>query len=198
MGHRDRMALPIEDYAYIGDLHTGGLVGRDGSIDWLCLPRFDSGACFAALLGTPDHGRWLIAPAGRYGVDYTSTRAYRENSLVLETVFHTASGSVKLIDCMPVRDEIPDVVRRVEGLTGSVDMDIELMVRFDYGSNVPWLRNEGHRIQFIAGPDTAVIDSDVRLESDDEDDVVRARFRINAGDSADFRFAWTGTRGRFP
>jgi GH15 family glucan-1,4-alpha-glucosidase len=192
------MALAIEDYAYIGDLHTGALVGKDGSIDWLCLPRFDSGACFAALLGTPDNGRWLIAPAGRYGVDYTSTRSYREDSLVLETVFETPTGSVKLIDCMPIRDETPDVVRRVEGVRGAVEMTLELAVRFDYGSHVPWLRREGNRVQLVAGPDTAVIDSDVRLETDDDDDIVRAGFRIREGEAADFRFAWTGTRGHFP
>jgi GH15 family glucan-1,4-alpha-glucosidase len=192
------MALAIEDYAFIGDLHAGALVGKDGSIDWLCLPRFDSGACFAALLGTPDNGRWLIAPAGRYGVDYTSTRAYREDSLVLETVFETSTGAVRVIDCMPIRDETPDVVRRVEGVRGTVEMVLELAVRFDYGSNVPWLRRDGNRVQLVAGPDTAVIDSDVRLETDDNDDVVRGGFRISQGDSADFRFAWTGTRGHFP
>ena len=112
------MALAIEDYGFIGDLHTGALVGLDGSIDWMCLPRFDSGACFAALLGTPDNGRWLVAPAGEYGVDYTSTRTYRGNSLVLETIFTTPTGVVRLTDAMPVRDEIPDLVRRVEGVSG--------------------------------------------------------------------------------
>src|SRR4051794_34610227 len=127
------MALAIEDYGFIGDLHTGALVGRDGSIDWLCLPRFDSGACFAALLGTPDHGRWLLAPAGEYGADYTSTRSYRPDTLVLETVFTTTSGSVRVIDCMPVRDEIPDLIRRVEGISGTVEMFTELRMRFDYG-----------------------------------------------------------------
>src|SRR5215475_1209025 len=113
MGHRDRMALPIEDYAYIGDLHTGGLVGRDGSIDWLCVPRFDAGACFAALLGTPEHGRWLLAPRG--GARRTR-RAYRDATLVLETEFETDDGVVKLVDCMTPRERHPDVLRVVEGV----------------------------------------------------------------------------------
>lgn len=195
------MAMAIEDYAYIGDLHTGALVGRDGSIDWLCLPRFDSGACFAALLGTPQHGRWLLAPAGTY----RSTRSYREGTLVLETVFETDSGAVRVIDCMPIRDEVPDLVRRVEGLRGSVEMVCELALRFDYGSIVPWSRpGDGsdsartqRRIRVIAGPDSAIVESDVDLECDD-DDTIRARFRIGAGDTADFRICWTGPRATTP
>jgi GH15 family glucan-1,4-alpha-glucosidase len=195
------MALAIEDYGFIGDLHTGALVGRDGSIDWLCLPRFDSGACFAALLGTPEHGRWLLAPAGEYGSDYTSTRSYRPDTLVLETVFTTASGSVRVIDCMPVRDEIPDLIRRVEGISGTVEMFTELRLRFDYGSIVPWVRvdtantsSTHFRAQVIAGPDTVVVDASVPMVDDDH--VGRARFRMSAGGSADFRIGWTGPRAK--
>ena len=196
------MALAIEDYAFIGDLHTGALVGRDGSIDWLCLPRFDSGACFAALLGTPEHGRWLLAPVGDYGTDYRSTRSYRGDSLVLETVFSTSTGTVRVIDCMPIRDEVPDVVRRVEGISGTVEMICEVNLRFDYGSIVPWVRRDPHdpyagstRVQVIAGPDTVVVDSTVPM-SCDEDHLARARFRISAGDSADFRIGYTGPRAK--
>ncbi len=195
-----RQPLPIEDYAFIGDLHTGALIGRDGSIDWLCLPRFDSGACFAALLGTPENGRWLLAPDGEYGTDYTATRSYRGDSLVLETVFTTATGSVRVIDCMPVRDEIPDLVRRVEGISGSVDMVTEIALRFDYGSIVPWVRQDtettkaGHfRAQVIAGPDTVVVDSSVPFDCDEEY-IVHAHFTIGEGEHADFRIGWTGPR----
>jgi GH15 family glucan-1,4-alpha-glucosidase len=189
------MALAIEDYAFIGDLHTGALVGRDGSVDWMCLPRFDSGACFAALLGTPDHGRWLVAPAGEFGVDYTSTRSYRGHSLVLETIFETPTGVVRLTDAMPVRDEIPDLVRRVEGISGSVEMVCELALRFDYGSITPWLRRSGERIEALAGPDTVIIDSDVWIEGGD-DDTGRARFTVSEGDSVSFRLGWTGPRSK--
>ncbi len=192
------MALAIEDYGFIGDLHTGALVGKDGSIDWLCLPHFDSGACFAALVGTPEHGRWLLAPVGTYGRDYTATRAYRGDSLVLETTFTTPTGTVRVIDCMPPRDDVPDVMRRVECVSGSVDMVCEIVLRFDYGTNAPWLRREGHRIQAICGPDTVVIDSDVHLDCDDEDDIVRSHFRLGEGDTANFRLGWTGPRGRLP
>ena len=127
------MPLPIEDYALIGDGHTAALVGRDGSIDWLCVPRFDSGACFAALLGGPEHGRWLIAPEASCT---EIRRNYRGTSLVLETHFETTSGVVTLTDFMPARDDRQDLVRIVRGVKGSVDMHMELVIRFDYGSIV--------------------------------------------------------------
>ena len=126
--------MRIEDYAMIGDLQTAALVGRDGSIDWCCFPRFDSGACFAALLGTPDNGRWLLAPQDEVR---RSTRRYRTDTLILESVFETDSGSVRAIDFMPPRGEAPDIVRIVEGLDGAVPMRCELVIRFDYGSIVP-------------------------------------------------------------
>src|SRR5437588_483214 len=131
------MPARIEDYAVIGDTHTVALVGRDGSIDWLCLPRFDSGACFAALLGDPSHGRWLLAPRGEPAV---TRRRYRDGTLVLETEFDTDDGTVRLVDFMPRRGEAPDVVRLVEGVRGRVAMRMELIIRFDYGSIVPWVR----------------------------------------------------------
>lgn len=133
------MALRIDDYALIGDCQTAALVGRDGSIDWLCFPRFDSAACFAALLGTPDHGRWLVAP-----VDPVRqvTRSYRGDTMVLDTTFETDSGVVTLTDCMPIRSSQPDVVRLVRGVRGRVRMRTELVIRFDYGSVTPWVNGK--------------------------------------------------------
>src|ERR1700679_1040511 len=134
------MSLPIENYALIGDCHTAALVGNDGSMDWLCLPRFDSGACFAALLGGPEHGRWLLAPAAQAT---RVRRSYRGDTLILEAEFDTEEGSVRVIAFMPLSDERWDIVRIVEGMSGRVSMRMELRVRFDYGSIGPW----GHRSQ---------------------------------------------------
>ena len=145
------MPLPIENYALIGDCHTAALVGSDGSIDWLCFPRFDSGACFAALLGGPEHGRWLIAPRGPVR---RVTRRYCDDTLILHTDFETDDGSVRVIDYMPLSDERWDVVRIIEGLSGSVALRMELIVRFDYGSILPWVRRSGNVLLMIAGPDT--------------------------------------------
>jgi GH15 family glucan-1,4-alpha-glucosidase len=139
----------IEDYALLGDLHTAALVGRDGSVDWLCLPRFDGGACFAALLGDSRHGRWKIAPAGPARVE----RRYREDTLVLETDFHAPEGDVTVIDFMPLRQEFPDLVRIVVGRRGVVPMAMDLVIRPDYGSLVPWVRREGADLTAVAGPD---------------------------------------------
>ena len=143
----------IEDYAVIGNCETVALVGRDGSIDWLGLPRFDSPACFAALLGEPKHGRWLIAPAD---ASAEVSRRYCDDTLILETVFRTASGLVRLTDFMFRRDRAADLVRIVTGLEGEVATHMELIVRFDYGSIVPWvsIQDDG-RVQFIAGPPVA-------------------------------------------
>lgn len=137
----------IEDYALIGDCETAALVSRDGSIDWLCFPRFDSPACFAALLGTEDNGRWRIAPAGRVR---RLQRCYRDGTLILETDFVTDDGEVQLIDCMPPRTATADVVRLVKGKRGRVGMRMELSIRFDYGAIIPWVRHTrkgilGHR-----------------------------------------------------
>ena len=145
------MPLRIEDYALIGDCETAALVGRDGSIDWLCWPRFDSGACFAALLGGPEHGRWLVAP--RDPVAATSRR-YRPGTLVLETDFETAEGAVTLIDFMPLRGQASDIVRLVIGRGGRVAMRTELVMRLEYGSVVPWVRRaEDGSLRAVAGPD---------------------------------------------
>jgi GH15 family glucan-1,4-alpha-glucosidase len=187
------MPLQLEDYGLIGDTHTAALVGYDGSIDWLCLPRFDSGACFAALLGERDHGRWLLAPAGGHRA---TGRRYRENSLVLETDFTTAEGAVRVIDCMPVRGTQPDVFRRVEGLSGRVRVRSELVLRLDYGHTVPWFREVGRRTSAFAGPDTLTLDSDIehRREGDD----VVTEFSLDAGAHVEFRLTWSTPRDQPP
>ncbi len=176
------MPLPIEDYALIGDCHTAALVGRDGSIDWLCLPRFDSGACFAALLGDPGHGRWLIAPTGEV---LDTRRKYREGTLILETEFETAAGAVRIIDCMPLSNERWDVLRIVEGLRGSVDMCMELVARFDYGSIVPWVRRPDHALLLTAGPDTLELHTPVEVRGENMKSV--AEFSVSAGERTHFR-----------
>ena len=129
------MASRIEDYALIGDTQTAALVGKDGSIDWLCVPRFDSGAVFAALLGDREHGRWLLAPAGGIsGIE----RRYRGDTLVLETTFETDDGVVRVVDCMPIRGKtVVEIVRIVEGVSGRVPIHMDLRIRFDYGSDMP-------------------------------------------------------------
>src|SRR3954468_4410518 len=131
------MAERIEDYAIVGDLQTVGLIGKSGSVDWLCFPRFDSGAVFSALLGSSEQGRWLIAPAS--GGHATEWR-YREDTLILESEWQTDTGRVRVIDFMPPRGSNPDIVRIVEGLEGTVQMRTELVIRYDYGSVVPWVR----------------------------------------------------------
>jgi len=156
----DFLSIPIEDYAMIGDCHTAALVSKQGSIDWLCFPHFDSGACFAALLGTPENGHWSISPADPIKA---TRRRYREGTLILETEFDTESGSVTLIDCMSPRDGTPDVLRMVVGTGGQVRMNLELVIRFDYGSVVPWVRRTDHGISAIAGPDMLGLRTEVAL-----------------------------------
>ena len=146
------MALKIEDYAMIGDCRTAALVGRDGSIDWLCVPRFDSGACFAALVGSPENGRWKLAPAENVEVRKVARR-YRPGSMVLETEFTTGSGAVRITDAMAIDSDTPTVARVVEGLRGDVPMRSELTIRFDYGWIVPWVTRHEGGIAAIAGPD---------------------------------------------
>jgi len=175
------MPLPIEDYALIGDCHAAALVGRDGSIDWLCLPRFDAGACFAALLGDHRHGRWLIAPAAKV---LNTKRRYREGTLILETEFETAEGAVRIIDCMPLSDERWDVLRIVEGLRGRVAMRMELTVRFDYGSIVPWVRRPDHTLLLTAGPDTLELHTPVAVRGEDSKTV--AEFQVRKGERVQF------------
>src|SRR5579883_72915 len=158
------MAQRIEDYALVGDCQTAALVGKDGSVDWLCLPRFDSGTCFAALLGTPDHGRWLVAPRGEVRA---VRRQYRDETLVLETEFETAEGVAAVIDFMPARDQDPNLVRIVEGRRGRVPFRTELVIRYDYGSVVPWVHKTDVGISAVAGPDCVTVISPVPLRGED-------------------------------
>ncbi|WP_432892930.1 glycoside hydrolase family 15 protein [Kribbella sp. CA-245084] len=176
----------IEDYALIGDLQTAALVSKQGSIDWLCFPRFDSPACFAALLGSDDNGHWRIAPRD---ADAISSRHYRGDTLVLETEWSTSTGTVRVIDFMPPRDAAPDVVRIVEGVSGSVEMRSELKLRFDYGHVVPWVRrSDDGQIDAIAGPDAVSLRSDVHQYG--RDLATYADFRVSENDRAWFVLTW--------
>jgi GH15 family glucan-1,4-alpha-glucosidase len=179
------MAQRIEDYALIGDTQTAALVGRNGSIDWLCVPRFDSGAVFAALLGDRSNGRWLIAPAG--GLQRTERR-YLDDTLVLETTFHTDDGVVKVTDCMPIRGRTVDVMRLVEGVAGRVPMHMDLTIRFDYGSIVPWVSDGDERIHAVAGPDAVVLETPVHTHGAGKATV--ADFVVEAGDKVPFSLAY--------
>jgi GH15 family glucan-1,4-alpha-glucosidase len=182
-----RMALPIEDYGFIGNMRTAGLVGRDGSIDWLCLPRFDSGACFAALLGSPENGRWLIAP--RESVKRI-TRRYRGNTTILETTFETGSGAVTIIDFLAVTgsETCEDLVRLVRGDRGTVAMGTELIIRFDYGYAVPWIRRHDFGLKAVAGPDAIDLRTPVALEG--RDFTTHGEFTVSAGEIVPFTFSW--------
>ena len=172
----------IEDYALIGDCETAALVGRNGSIDWLCWPRFDSPACFAALLGRPEHGRWILHPADDVR---RSARRYRDHSLILETRFDTAGGSVTLVDFMPPRGNNSDVVRLVRGESGRVRMAMELVLRFDYGSVVPWVsRLRDGTWRAIAGPDMVVLHTPVKITGKNLTTV--AEFDVAAGQTIPF------------
>jgi len=158
------MPLRIEDYGLIGDLRTAALVGSDGSIDWLCVPRLDAGACFAALLGTPENGRWLLAPATQVR---QVRRRYRPGTLILETDFETADGRARVIDLMPPDGGNCHVIRIVEGLEGRVAMRMELVVRFDYGAVVPWVRRVERGVMATAGPDTLELQTPVATRGED-------------------------------
>ncbi len=178
------MTSRIEQYALIGDTQTAALVADDGSIDWLCVPRFDSGACFAALLGDDTNGHWLLAPAsgGR-----ATRRAYRDGTLVLETEWDIPEGTVRVIDCMPVRDQSVDLVRVVEGVRGRVPMQMDFVVRFDYGNIMPWVFSTGRTIRVIAGPDALCLTTPVRVEGRDFHHT--AQFTVAAGDRVPFVLA---------
>jgi GH15 family glucan-1,4-alpha-glucosidase len=176
---------PIEDYALIGDLQTAALVSRHGAVDWLCLPRFDSGAVFAALLGTPENGQWTMRPTG----DFRSVaRRYRGDTLILETELENADGSVRLVDFMPPRETKPDLVRIVEGVRGRVEMEMELVIRFDYGDVVPWVRNVEGTLVAIAGPDALALRTPVDLEG--RDLRTHASFTVAEGDRVPFVLTW--------
>jgi GH15 family glucan-1,4-alpha-glucosidase len=181
------VANRIEDYALLSDTESAALVGRDGSIDWLTFPRFDSAACFAALLGTPDHGRWMVAPAGEV---QQVERRYRPGTLVLETRFTTADGVVEMIDCMPIRaDGRLDVVRLVRGIDGAVPMRMHLTVRMDYGSLIPWVRRVGDGLRMVAGPDALVLTTPVELRPEGWSTV--AEFTVTGGAEVPFDLAWS-------
>ncbi|MGH8522993.1 MAG: trehalase-like domain-containing protein [Gammaproteobacteria bacterium] len=173
--------MKIEDYGLIAGTQTVALVGRNGSIDWLCVPRFDSAACFTALLGGEEHGCWQIAPAE----DLVATRrAYRKRTLVLETEFETANGCVRLTDCMPPRQRDMDLVRVVWGVRGCVKMKMRLIVRFDYGSIVPWLRRVDDRLEAVGGPDALSFWSGV--ETHGEGLTTVAEFEVTEGQTIPF------------
>ncbi len=177
--------MRIEDYAIVGDTQTIALVGRTGSVDWLCFPRFDSGACFAALLGGPEHGRWLLAPRGELRrVD----RRYRDATLILETELENDDGTVRVIDFMPLRGRAPDLVRIVEGIRGRVTMQLELVIRYDYGSIIPWVRRGGARLHAVAGPDALVFASPI--ETHGRGPATVAEFVVDAGDRVPFALTW--------
>lgn len=181
------MTQRIEDYALIGDLQTAALVGRNGSIDWLCLPRFDSAACFAALLGDEDNGHWRLAPTG--AGDCTS-RSYVGESLILESVWETRTGTVRVTDFMPQRDVAPDIVRIVECVSGSVEMSSTLRLRFDYGSIVPWMRrSDGHRVA-VAGPDAVWLRSEPEVKTWGQHYSTCSAFTVSAGEKVSFVMTW--------
>jgi GH15 family glucan-1,4-alpha-glucosidase len=186
------MASRIEDYALLGDTETAALVGKDGSIDWLALPRFDSPACFAALLGTEDHGRWQIRPASPIR---RVTRHYRAG-LILETEWETDEGTVALIDGMPIRDDRPNLIRIVEGRSGRVPMVLDLRLRFDYGSIVPWVRTIDGVWRAVAGPDAIALYTPVDLAGVDH--ATQARFTVGEGDRVPFELRWHPSHRRPP
>ncbi|MER5635339.1 glycoside hydrolase family 15 protein [Kitasatospora sp. NPDC002227] len=181
------MAGLIEDYALIGDLETAALVGRDGSVDWLCLPRFDSPSCFAALLGSDAHGGWRISPAG--GGPCTERR-YRGDTLVLESDWHTPTGSVRVTDFMPRRHRAPQLVRIVEGLTGEVAVRGELRLRFNNGRVAPWVRRTGHHRVAVAGPDSAWLRVPPGVHTFGEDGTTVSEFTVHAGQRVPFTLTW--------
>ncbi|MFM9447452.1 glycoside hydrolase family 15 protein [Streptomyces acidiscabies] len=180
--------MRIEDYAVVGDEQTAALVGRDGSVDWLCLPRFDSGACFARLLGDEENGHWRIAPKGVTGP--CTRRSYRGDTLVLDTEWETGDGAVRVTDLMPQRDRAPDLVRIVEGLRGRVTVRSTLRLRFDYGSVVPWMRrSDGHRVA-VAGPDSVWLRSEPPVRTWGEHFGTHAEFEVAEGEKVAFVLTW--------
>ena len=175
----------IEDYAFLSDTQTAALVSRDGCIDWLCFPRFDSPACFASLLGGRENGHWKFTPQG----EITATRRrYRGETLILETEIETAEGAVRIIDFMPPRGHAPDIIRIVEGLRGRVTLRMELIIRFDYGSLVPWVRKRDGALEAIAGPDAIVLRTPVTTHGENLTTV--AEFAVGAGERVPFVLTW--------
>jgi len=179
------VALQIEDYGIIGDTQTAALVGRNGSIDWLCLPRFDSEACFANLLGDESNGFWQIQPAGEIT---SSTRRYRENTLVLETEFTTDEGTVRVVDCMPIREYNPEVIRLVQGVKGTVKMNMCLSIRLDYGRTIPWVRAQDGLLVAIGGPNGLALWTPI--ETYGKDFQTCAEFTVTEGQAVPFVLTW--------
>jgi GH15 family glucan-1,4-alpha-glucosidase len=179
------MPSSIQDYALIGDCETAALVGRDGSIDWLCVPRFDSNACFAALLGSPEHGRWLLAPSTPIR---QIQRQYRKDTLILETAFETDDGAVTVIDFMPPRSQQLDLVRMVVGQHGQVAMQMQLIMRLDYGSIIPWVRRTEYGIRAIGGPDALDLYTEIELRGEQLTTV--ADSTVTAGQRVPFVLVW--------
>ncbi|MFB7867503.1 MULTISPECIES: glycoside hydrolase family 15 protein [unclassified Streptomyces] len=184
------MAGRIEDYALIGDMQTAALVCRDGSVDWLCLPRFDSHAVFAGLLGTEEHGFWRVGPAGPEGAPAAPAdrRRYRGDSLILESEWDTPRGTVRVTDFMPPRDGAPQLIRVVEGVSGRVPMRSSLRMRFSYGRVVPWVHKVGERTVAVAGPDSVWLDTDV--ETHGKDLTTYSEFTVTPGDTITFTLSW--------
>jgi GH15 family glucan-1,4-alpha-glucosidase len=187
------MALPLEEYAIVGDTQTAAVVGSNGSVDWLCLPRFDSDACFAGLLGTDDHGFWSIAPQGEV---LRTSRRYRGETLLLETDVETSDGAVRLVDFMPIRADNPRLIRIVEGHRGRVTMKMTMRPRFDYGKTRPWVQRDGHIVISQAGPNAVELRSDVQLDAHSPE--VNATFEVEAGERLAFVLTWYQSWERVP
>ena len=185
--------MKIEDYAFLSDTQTAALVGRDGSVDWLCFPRFDSGTCFGALLGDRKNGRWSFTPTDEI---LGTRRRYSDGTLILETEIETKSGTVRLIDFMPPRGENPDIVRIVEGVSGEVELNMELIIRFDYGRVVPWVRKRDHALEAIAGPDALIFRTPVKTEGKDLTTV--ATFIVKEGERVPFVLTWYASHKESP
>src|SRR2546421_6356192 len=183
----------IEDYGFLSDTQTGALISRDGCVDWLCFPRFDSGACFASLLGTRDNGHWKFCPKEK--VEKTRRR-YRGNALILETELETKNGAVRLIDFMPPRGENPDLVRIVEGIRGEVSMEMDLIIRFDYGRTIPWVRKAHGGLEAIAGPNGLILRTPVKTEGKDLTSV--AEFTVKKGERVPFVLTWFASHAEPP
>src|SRR5919199_1394135 len=194
-GDREPLMPRIEDYALIGDLQTAALISREGSVDWLCFPRFDSGACFAALLGDEDNGRWVIEPNAPFRSIH---RRYRGDTLILETEWETAAGAVRVIDFMPPRERAPDIVRIVEGIRGSVPMRTELVIRFDYGSIVPWVqRLDGTEARVaIGGPDALCLRTPIAVRGEDMRTI--GEFVVDEGSRVPFVLTWFPSHREWP
>jgi GH15 family glucan-1,4-alpha-glucosidase len=190
---KEKRSALIEDYAFLSDTQTAALVSRDACIDWLCFPRFDSGACFASLLGEEKNGHWKFSPSEEVK---RTRRRYRGNTLILETEIETASGLVRVIDFMPPRGENPDIVRIVEGLRGTVQMEMQLIIRFDYGSIIPWVRQAHGGLEAIAGPDGLILRTPVKTQGSDMTTV--AKFTVAQGERIPFALTWFASHSAPP